>query len=84
MLILQSPGGNIDASLEVRYAPGFLLELKSAPGQFLAYDNVYCSELGRWAHQSAYEVYDNGRETIWLLHLAGVPKSGGGSGTCGQ
>jgi len=84
VLILQSPGGNIDASLDVRYAPGFLLELKSAPGQFLAYDNVYCSELGLWAHQSAYEIYDNGRETIWLLHLAGVPKSGGGSGRCGQ
>lgn len=83
VLILQAPNGEIPRRLESRYAPTFLLELKAAAGQFLAYDNTYCSDLGLWAHASAYRIYENGRESLWWLHAPGVaqPPSGVG-GRC--
>ena len=78
VLILQSPNGEISRRLQVRYEPTFLLELKAAAGQFLAYDNTYCSDLGLWAHAASYRIYENGRESLWWLHAPGVvvPPSG--------
>ena len=57
--------------LNLRYRPAYLLELKTAPGRFLAYENGYCSELGLWAHDNRYVVYDNGEETLWWLYAPG-------------
>lgn len=71
VLILQSRRGSIPEPLDVRYNPVYLLELKAAPGKFLAYGNVYCADLGLWAHDKQYMVYDNGKETLWWLHAPG-------------
>ncbi len=82
--ILQSGNGAIPPPLATRYAPAFLLELNTVPGQFLAYNNVYCSELGLWAHSSAYQVYQNSRESIWWIGSPeAVGMSPGGSRRCG-
>ena len=69
--ILQSKHGSIPEPLNLRYRPAYLLELKTAPGRFLAYENAYCSDLGLWAHDNRYVVYDNGEETLWWLYAAG-------------
>jgi len=69
--ILQSKHGSISEPLNLRYRPAYLLELKTAPGRFLAYENVYCSDLGLWAHDNRYVVYDNGKETLWWLYTPG-------------
>jgi len=69
--ILQSKHGGIPEPLNLRYRPAYLLELKTAPGRFLAYENGYCSELGLWAHDNRYVVYDNGEETLWWLYAPG-------------
>ena len=69
--ILQSKQGSISEPLNLRYRPAYLLELKTAPGRFLAYENVYCSDLGLWAHDNRYVVYDNGKETLWWLYTPG-------------
>lgn len=82
VLIMQAPGGNIAQNLEERYAPRLLFEVKSSSGRFLAYDNTYCSELGLWAHDSAYEIYDNGRETIWWIYNPQVPTGPVGPRRC--
>lgn len=66
--ILQSPYGQVPTGLADRYGPSYFLELNSAAGRFLAYDNVYCSNLGLTVNDSAYRVYVNEHESLWWLH----------------
>jgi hypothetical protein len=73
--IMQSPNGAIPQPLATRYAPSYLLELRTAPGQFLAFDNVYCSELGLWANADAYRVFENSKETIWWIRAPPLASS---------
>jgi len=82
VVILQSPNNDVPRRLESRYEPTFLLELKAASGQFLAYGNSYCSDLGLWAHAAAYRIYENGRENLWWIYSPGAPSSPGPPERC--
>lgn len=78
--IVQSPYGEIPEGLQTRYEPTHYLELEDAAGQFVAFNNVYCSNLGLTVHTSAYRLYDNGVEVLWWLHsIAPGPISGTGA-----
>lgn len=70
--IHQSSYGNIPNQLQSRYQPAYYLEISSAPGQYLAYNNVYRSNLGLSIRDEAYRIYDNGHESLWWLHSPGI------------
>ena len=70
--ILDSPMGSLSPSLMIRYQPVYYLEDKAHPGQYLAFDNVYCSNLGLSVQHAAYTVYDNGNERLWWLGSPGA------------
>jgi len=70
--ILDSPVGSLPPSLMVRYQPVYYLEDKAHPGQYLAFDNVYCSNLGLSVQRAAYTVYDGGNERLWWLGSPGA------------
>jgi len=70
--IVQSLYGKVPDRLETRYQPTFYLELNIAEGRFLAYGNVYCSDLGISVHDQAYRIYDNGIQSLWWLHSPGI------------
>jgi len=80
--ILESPYGAIPDSLRERYRPSLYLELRSASGSYLAYDNRYCSDLGLTVRQSGYRLFENEVHTLWWLHAPSVTPTPGGTQTC--
>jgi hypothetical protein len=70
--ILQSLYGEIPVRLETRYQPTIYLEIQSYSGQFFAYGNVYCSDLGLSVHEDGYRIYDNGYEALWWLQTPDI------------
>ncbi len=74
--IMQSPLWAVPQGLSDRYSPGYYLESNSAAGNFVAYNNVYCSNLARSAHEFSYLVYDNGQQSIWWLYSPAAKPSG--------
>lgn len=76
--ILNSPYGQVPTDLQARYQPAYYLEIKAQAGKYLAYGNIYCSNLGNSVQSNAYLLYDNGLEILWWLQ---APNSASEPGT---